>query len=286
MTDQLSQVFSALADPTRRDMVARLCAGDATVNELAAPYDVSVQAVSKHLKVLETAGLVTKGRDAQRRPVHLEAEVFDLMTKWIERYRQEAEERYQRLDAVLAAMNETENDQPPTTRRSRIMNTTTKTADGTTTIEADPNLPLIRMTRDFRATPAQLVRAHTDPELFVKWVGPDGIDTHLDHWDARTGGSWRYVSTAAATRSTPSTAASTRSATTGSCRPSPTTASRTASPWRPCGSRTSATAARGMHATSLVDSFEGRDAMLSSGMEVGINDGYAKLDRLLDDGSV
>ncbi len=116
MTDQLSQVFSALADPTRRDMVARLCAGDATVNELAAPYDVSVQAVSKHLMVLETAGLVTKGRDAQRRPVHLEAEVFDLMTKWIERYRQEAEERYRRLDAVLAAMNETENDGSPTTR--------------------------------------------------------------------------------------------------------------------------------------------------------------------------
>jgi len=115
MTDQLSQVFSALADPTRRDMVARLCAGDATVNELAAPYDVSVQAVSKHLKVLETAGLVTKGRDAQRRPVHLEAEVFDLMTKWIERYRPEAEERHQRLDAVLAAMNETEIENDPST---------------------------------------------------------------------------------------------------------------------------------------------------------------------------
>ncbi len=120
MTDQLSKVFSALADPTRRDMVARLCVGDATVGELAAPYDVSVQAVSKHLMVLETAGLVTKGRDAQRRPVHLEAEVFDLMTKWIERYRQEAEERYRRLDAVLAAMNETEietaNDRSPDTR--------------------------------------------------------------------------------------------------------------------------------------------------------------------------
>jgi DNA-binding transcriptional ArsR family regulator len=67
---------------------------------------VSVQAVSKHLKVLESAGLVSKGRDAQRRPVHLEAEVFDLMTKWIERYRQQAEERYWRLDAVLAAMND------------------------------------------------------------------------------------------------------------------------------------------------------------------------------------
>ncbi len=107
MPDRLSQVFAALADPTRRDMVARLCAGDATVGELAAPYDVSVQAVSKHLKVLEGAGLVTRGRDAQRRPVHLEAEVFDLMTKWIERYRREAEARYQRLDAVLAELNDT-----------------------------------------------------------------------------------------------------------------------------------------------------------------------------------
>jgi DNA-binding transcriptional ArsR family regulator len=108
MTDQLSKVFAALADPTRRDMVARLATTDATVNELAEPYDVSLQAVSKHLKVLETAGLVSRGRDAQRRPVHLEAEVFDLMTKWIERYRQQAEERYRRLDAVLAAMNDTE----------------------------------------------------------------------------------------------------------------------------------------------------------------------------------
>ena len=116
MIDQLSQVFAALADPTRRDIVTRLCAGDATVGELAAPYDVSMQAVSKHLKVLETAGLVTREREAQRRPVHLEAEVFDLMTKWIERYRREAEERYQRLDAVLAAMQETENDSTPTTR--------------------------------------------------------------------------------------------------------------------------------------------------------------------------
>jgi DNA-binding transcriptional ArsR family regulator len=99
--DALSRVFAALADPTRRDMVARLTVADATVGELAAPYDVTVQAVSKHLKVLEDAGLVTKRRDAQRRPVHLEAEVFDLMTVWIERYRRQAEERYRRLDDVL-----------------------------------------------------------------------------------------------------------------------------------------------------------------------------------------
>lgn len=105
MDDQLSKVFAALADPTRRDLVTRLTVGDATVGELAKPYDISVQAISKHLKVLEDAGLVTKARQAQRRPVHLEAQVFDLMTSWIERYRRQAEERYSRLDAVLAGLN-------------------------------------------------------------------------------------------------------------------------------------------------------------------------------------
>jgi DNA-binding transcriptional ArsR family regulator len=109
--DRLSRVFGALADPTRRDIVARLTVGDATVSELGASYDVSLQAVSKHLRVLEEAGLVSRSRDAQRRPVHLEAEVFDLMTKWIERYRQQAEERYRRLDAVLAAADEQDRDQ-------------------------------------------------------------------------------------------------------------------------------------------------------------------------------
>jgi DNA-binding transcriptional ArsR family regulator len=104
--DQLSRVFAALADPTRRDMVARLAAGDATVGELADPYEVSVQAVSKHVRVLSSAGLVSQSKDAQRRPCHLEAEVLDLMTKWIERYRQEAQERYDRLDTVLADMRD------------------------------------------------------------------------------------------------------------------------------------------------------------------------------------
>ena len=112
--DQLSRVFAALADPTRRDMVARLAVGDATVGQLAEPYDVSVQAVSKHIKVLTDAGLVSRSRDAQRRPVHLEAGVFDLMTKWIERYRQQAQERYERLDAVLADL---QGDERPTEQR-------------------------------------------------------------------------------------------------------------------------------------------------------------------------
>ena len=114
--DELSRVFAALADPIRRDVVARLAAGDATVGELAEPYDVSIQAVSKHIKVLADAGLVTQRKDAQRRPCHLEAEVFDLMTKWIERYREQAQERYERLDAVLAEMRR---DERPTDQRQQ-----------------------------------------------------------------------------------------------------------------------------------------------------------------------
>ncbi|MCT2585637.1 ArsR/SmtB family transcription factor [Actinophytocola gossypii] len=105
-TERLNRAFAALADPTRRDLVARLATSDATVGELAEPYDMSLQAVSKHVKVLEEAGLVTRSKDAQRRPVHLDAEVFDLMTKWIERYRQQVEERYRRLDALLADENQ------------------------------------------------------------------------------------------------------------------------------------------------------------------------------------
>jgi len=116
--DALSKVLSALADPTRRDMVSRLARGDATVNELAAPYDMTLQAVSKHVRVLQVAGVVTRSRDAQRRPVHLQAHVFDLVTTWIERYRREAEERYGRLDDVLAAMPDPVESHPQKTTRA------------------------------------------------------------------------------------------------------------------------------------------------------------------------
>ena len=117
--DPLSRAFSALADPTRRDMVARLALADATLTELATSYDVSVQAVSKHLRVLEDAGLVSRGRDAQRRPVHLEAQVLDLMTGWIERYRREAQARYERLDAVLAELDDVPPAPPTATNPDR-----------------------------------------------------------------------------------------------------------------------------------------------------------------------
>src|SRR5258706_8032594 len=103
VADALSRIFAALADPTRRDIVARLAAGDATVNQLAEPYEMTLQAVYKHLRELEDAGGVSRPPGPQPRPVRLEAEVFDLMDKWIEHYRRQARERHRRLDAVLAA---------------------------------------------------------------------------------------------------------------------------------------------------------------------------------------
>jgi DNA-binding transcriptional ArsR family regulator len=109
-TDTLTKVFAALGDPTRRDMVARLAVADATVSELAGPYQMSLQAVYKHLRVLEAAGLASRPPGPQPRPVRLELGAFDLMDAWLERYRRRVEERYQRLDRVLAAMNAT--DQP------------------------------------------------------------------------------------------------------------------------------------------------------------------------------
>src|SRR5437899_3305198 len=97
----------ALADPVRRAIVARLSRGDATVNELAEPFAITKQAVSKHIQVLEQAGLVTGSRDAQRRPVHLDAAALERLTAWIDRYRLIAESRFRHLDALLETMTNT-----------------------------------------------------------------------------------------------------------------------------------------------------------------------------------
>jgi DNA-binding transcriptional ArsR family regulator len=98
---QLDATFAALADPTRRAILARLAKGEASVLELAEPFEMSQPAISKHLKVLERAGLVSRGRDAQRRPRRLEAKPLAEATEWLETYRQFWENRFQRLDAVL-----------------------------------------------------------------------------------------------------------------------------------------------------------------------------------------
>src|SRR3954462_14896820 len=106
----LDSAFMALADPVRRAIVARLSRGEATVNELAEPFAITKQAVSKHIQVLEQAGLVTRSRDAQRRPVHLDAAALERLTAWIDRYRLVAEDRFRRLDALLETMTQNENE--------------------------------------------------------------------------------------------------------------------------------------------------------------------------------
>jgi DNA-binding transcriptional ArsR family regulator len=102
--DELNATFAALADPTRRAILARLTSGDATVMELVAPFKMSQPAISKHLKVLERAGLITRGRVAQQRPCRLEARPLEAATNWLEGYRGYWEESYRRLDSLLAGL--------------------------------------------------------------------------------------------------------------------------------------------------------------------------------------
>jgi len=167
------------------------------------------------------------------------------------------------------------------------MTTTTTTADGTTTIEAAEDMPAITMTRDFAATPAQLVRAHTDPELFVQWVGPNGTRMTIDYWDARTGGSWRYIDGPGpdgeeyAFHGSFHEVQDDRLVQTFTFEGFPESVALEIMTFEDLGGGHTR-----LHAQSLFNSYEARDGMLSSGMDVGVNDGYAKLDRLLADGSV
>ena len=110
---QLDATFAALADPTRRAILARLAKGEASVMELAAPFDMSQPAISKHLRVLERAGLVTQGRDAQRRPRRLEAKPLEEASEWLEAYREFWEARFQRLDDVLSELKSLRNPRGP-----------------------------------------------------------------------------------------------------------------------------------------------------------------------------
>jgi DNA-binding transcriptional ArsR family regulator len=106
--ERLDRAFTALGDPIRRALVARLSRGDATVNQLAEPFAITKQAVSRHIQVLEAAGLITRSRDAQRRPCHLNAAALEELTSWIDTYRLHVEQRYRRLDKVLDTMKEQE----------------------------------------------------------------------------------------------------------------------------------------------------------------------------------
>ena len=153
------------------------------------------------------------------------------------------------------------------------------------TIEADPALPIIRITRDFAATPAQLLRAHTDPDLFARWVGPDGTTTRIVDWDARTGGSWRYVAESGGEEygfhGCFHEVRTDRIVQTFTWEGEPDGVALETLTFEDLGDGRTR-----LHAQSLCDSFEARDAWLRSGMEVGVDQGYAKLDGLLAAGEV
>jgi uncharacterized protein YndB with AHSA1/START domain len=154
-----------------------------------------------------------------------------------------------------------------------------------TIIEADPKLPVIRMTRDFAATPERVFRAHTDPVLFAQWAGPNAMDTRIEHWDARTGGSFRFVSVREgveyAFRGCFHEVRPDRIVQTFTYEAEPDGVALETLWFEDLGDGRTR-----LRTQSLVDSFEGRDAWLASGMEAGVNEGYAKLDRMLADGAV
>lgn len=147
-------------------------------------------------------------------------------------------------------------------------------------IEADPTVPIIRLTRDFDATPAQLMRAHTDPVLFAKWVGPDRMDTEILDWDATTGGRWRYVARRDGNEygfhGCFHEVSTDRIVQTFTFDGQPEHVALETLWFEDLGDGRSR-----LHAQSLVDSFEGRDQWLASGMESGVEQGYAKLDALV-----
>jgi len=154
-----------------------------------------------------------------------------------------------------------------------------------TTIEADPKVPIIRLTRDFAATPEQLFRAHTDPRLFVQWNGPNSLDTRIDRWDARSGGSFRFVSSRDgeeyAFRGCFHEIRPDRIVQTFTYEGDPDGVALETLWFEDLGNGRTR-----LRAQSLVDSFESRDAWLKSGMEVGVNEGYAKLEELIANGAV
>ena len=147
-------------------------------------------------------------------------------------------------------------------------------------IEADPNLPIIRIARDFDATPAQLLRAHSYPELFARWVGPDGMDTRIIDWDPTPGGRWRYVAGRDGEeygfRGCFHDVREDRIVQTFTFEGMPDDVALETLWFEDLGDGRTR-----LHAQSLVDSFEGRDAWLASGMETGVDQGYAKLDALV-----
>lgn len=164
--DRLSLTFAALANPTRRAILARLAEGEATVNELAEPFNMSLPAISRHIKVLERAGLITQGQKAQYRPCTIDVMPLQEVSRWTEQYRHLWEARLDRMDAYINQLS-----------------TGTKTmSDSTISKEA------IVIERTFDAPVELIWKMWTQPEHFKKWYGPEGFTVPVAEMDVRVGG--------------------------------------------------------------------------------------------------
>ena len=185
--DQLSETFSALADPTRRAILARLAHGEATVNELAAPFPVSLQAVSKHLKVLERAGLIARGKNAQWRPCRLRAEPLGDATTWLLDYRRFWEAGFDRLDEHSATGRSR-----PETGKTRKEHDMSDDAPQEGVVSAHSDAEGIVIVRVFDAPRELVFKAWTEAERFATWFGEHGSSIPLDKvsMDPRPGGAW------------------------------------------------------------------------------------------------
>jgi uncharacterized protein YndB with AHSA1/START domain/DNA-binding transcriptional ArsR family regulator len=180
LSDPLSATFAALADPTRRAILARLASGEASVTELAEPFAMSMPAVSKHLKVLERAGLVARGREAQWRPRRLDAAPLKDVDRWLEDYRRFWRESLDRLDEYLRELKEEE--------ASGMASNESGAAPPS---PSPPAERVLHIARGFDAPCEAVWKAWTDPARAARWAGPHGFTATRLEGDLRPGGAWR-----------------------------------------------------------------------------------------------
>jgi uncharacterized protein YndB with AHSA1/START domain/DNA-binding transcriptional ArsR family regulator len=186
--DHLSSIFAALADPTRRAILERLAGGEATVNELAEPFAISLPAISRHLKVLEQAGLISRGRTAQWRPCRLETGPLEEAVDWITKYRTFYEARFDRLEAHLRELQKQAEGREgaawPRSQRSVL----TERHQGRKDAQWQTGEPIIVITRELDAPRDLVWRAWTDPAHVAAWYAPEGFTVPRIELDFRPGG--------------------------------------------------------------------------------------------------
>ncbi|MGP5071182.1 ArsR/SmtB family transcription factor [Arthrobacter rhombi] len=188
MSTPVTQTFSALGDPVRSTMIDHLSATDATVGELAALFGISQRSLSRHLGVLERAGLITRHREGRTRRVRLEEQPLNAAHHWIQEQRRRLEHRHRRLGAVLARHPDRFE---PTALREK-MNSHDIHQPGLTEHRRVGEQSVVHR-REFAAPAALVQRAHTDVELFRQWMGPRGTTVRVERFDPVTGGAFHYV---------------------------------------------------------------------------------------------